>query len=102
MTREVDLPIFVKAAAGGWQVLVRVRPGAKRTEFAGLMDGRLCVRLAAPAVENKANKALLAFMAGALGLRCPQVTLLSGERGREKRLHIATDTVPDWSRLPCL
>jgi uncharacterized protein (TIGR00251 family) len=101
MTRELNLPVFAEATADGWRVLVRVRPGAKRSEFTGLTDGRLCVRLAAPAVENKANKALLALVAKALGLRLSQVTLLSGASGREKRLHIATDDAPDWSRLAC-
>ena len=80
-------------------MLVRAQPGAKKSEFAGIMDGRLRVRLAAPAVENKANRALLAFVAKALGLKGSQVTLLSGETGREKRLRIAADAEPDWSRL---
>lgn len=80
-------------------MLVRACPGAKKTEFAGLADGRLRVRLAAPAVENKANKALLAFVAKALGLKVSKVILLSGETGREKRLRIATDSEPDWARL---
>ena len=100
MSEDASPPVFVTAAKeGGWNMLVRVQPGAKKSEFAGLMDGRLRIRLAAPAVENKANKALLAFVAKALGLKVSKVILLSGETGREKRLLIAADSEPDWKRL---
>jgi hypothetical protein len=80
-------------------LLVRVQPGAKKSEFAGVQEGRLRVRLAAPAVENRANKALTAFVAEALGLRVTKVTLLSGETGRQKRLLVQTAKEPDWGRL---
>lgn len=93
-------PVFVASAGPGcWHVLVRVQPGAKKSVFAGLQDGRLRVRLAAPAVENKANKALTAFVADALGLRAAKVTLLSGETSRQKRLQVEADKEPDWTRL---
>jgi uncharacterized protein (TIGR00251 family) len=79
--------------------LVRVQPGAKKSLFAGVQDGRLRVRLTAPAVENKANRALVALVAEALGLRSAQVALVSGESGRLKRLRVEADDEPDWTRL---
>jgi uncharacterized protein (TIGR00251 family) len=93
------LPFVSPAAEGGWHLVVRVRPGAKKSEFTGVQEGRLRIRLAAPAVENKANKALTAFVAEALGLRATKVTLLSGETGRQKRLLVQTAEEPDWGRL---
>ena len=93
-------PVFASPAGEGvWSVLVRVQPGAKKSEFAGVRDGRLCIRLAAPAVEKKANKALTVFMAEALGLRSAKVTLVSGETGRQKRLLISVEEEPDWNRV---
>ena len=98
---SAKLPPYVEALeAGQWQMLVRVLPGAKRSEFAGVLDGRLRVRLAAPAVENKANRALEAFVAKALGLRASKVCLVSGETGRLKRLLVNAESEPDWSGLP--
>lgn len=97
------LPCYVEfAGQGAWHVAVRVQPGARKSEFAGVLDGRLRVRLAAPAVENKANKALVVFIAGALGLRPSRVCLVSGETGRLKRLLVNADIEPDWSVLPLL
>ena len=79
--------------------MVWVQPGAKKTEFAGLQDNSLRVRLAAPAVENKANKALLSLVAERLELKKAQVSLAAGDSGRRKRLHIASESEPDWTRL---
>ena len=92
-------PYVVPAKEGGWDLFVRVQPGAKKSEFTGVQDGRLRIRLAAPAVENKANKALMAFVAAALGLRPAKVALVSGETGRQKRLHITCEKEPDWTVL---
>lgn len=100
MTGTLSPPYVEALGAEQWQILVRVQPGAKRSEFAGVRDGRLRVRLAAPAVENKANRALVAFVAKSLGLRAAKVILASGETGRVKRLLVNAETEPDWSGLP--
>lgn len=96
----IETPPYAKDLGDGqWQMLVRVQPGAKRSEFAGVLDGRLRIRLVAPAVENKANMALLEFVAKALGIRASRVRLASGETGRLKRLLVHTETEPDWAGL---
>jgi uncharacterized protein (TIGR00251 family) len=85
------------AGEGAWNLLVRVQPGARKSVFAGIREGRLQIRLAAPAVENKANRALVAFVAAALGLKPAKVTLASGETGRQKRLVVTAEKEPDWT-----
>jgi uncharacterized protein (TIGR00251 family) len=42
---------------------LHVQPGAKRSEFAGQHGDRVRIRLAAPATENRANEALIEFLA---------------------------------------
>ncbi|MDR2669188.1 MAG: DUF167 domain-containing protein [Desulfovibrio sp.] len=94
------LPPFVSQTADGvWHLLVHALPGAKKSEFSGIREGRLCIRVAAPAVENKANAALAALTARALGLRQAKVSVLSGAKSRQKCLRIAADAEPDWKRL---
>ncbi len=68
---------------------IRVQPRASLNQIVGWREGALAVRLTAPPVEGAANKALVEFFAGALGLRRADVTLISGEKSREKRLRIA-------------
>jgi uncharacterized protein (TIGR00251 family) len=63
-----------------------VQPRAGRSEFAGLHNGALRVRIAAPPIDGAANAALLAFLADRLGVRKADVTIVSGERGRRKRV----------------
>jgi uncharacterized protein len=67
---------------------VRVQPRASKDELAGEMAGALKVRLRAPAVEDRANEALIEFLAQLLKTPKAAVRILSGERSRTKRLEI--------------
>jgi uncharacterized protein (TIGR00251 family) len=68
---------------------LHVQPGARRTEVAGIHGDALKLRLAAPAVEGKANGALRAFLADAFGVPLRNVTLLRGETSRDKVVRVA-------------
>ena len=67
---------------------VRVQPRASKDEIAGEMGGALKVRLRAPAVEDRANEALVEFLAQLLKTPRSAVRILGGERSRTKRLEI--------------
>jgi len=67
---------------------VRVQPQASKDEIAGEMGGALKVRLRAPAVEDRANEALVEFLAQLLKTPRSAVRILGGERSRTKRLEI--------------
>jgi uncharacterized protein len=68
---------------------VRVQPLASKDEIAGEMGGALRVRLRAPAVEDRANAALVEFLAQLLKRPGSAVRILSGERSRTKRIEIS-------------
>ena len=79
---------------------VRVIPRARKTECAGFRDDVLVVRVAAPPVEGAANDALIAFFSSAFHVPRRAVQILSGDRGRRKRVAIdgvTTEQIP-WSR----
>jgi len=67
---------------------LHIQPGSSRDEMAGWDGDTLRVRLRARAVEGKANRALLEFLADSLGLRPRQVELIKGERSREKLVEV--------------
>jgi uncharacterized protein (TIGR00251 family) len=67
---------------------LHVQPGAKRSEFAGEHGGRMKLRLAAPAVEGKANEALVEFLADYFGVPRRNVSIASGLKSRQKRVVI--------------
>jgi uncharacterized protein len=68
---------------------VRVQPNAGRTEFAGLHDGRLKVRLAAPPVDDRANDLLVDFLKARFDLPGGRVMIRRGGRSRSKTIEIA-------------
>jgi uncharacterized protein (TIGR00251 family) len=69
-------------------VSVRVHPGARRSEVGGRYGTDdppvLIVRVAAPAVDGRANSALLEALAAAFGIRRRALTLVSGTTSRNK------------------
>jgi uncharacterized protein (TIGR00251 family) len=68
---------------------VLVQPRASRTRAVGEHDGRLKIQLAAPPVDGEANRALVEFLAGALGIRKGDVAIERGETGRRKTIRVA-------------
>jgi uncharacterized protein (TIGR00251 family) len=68
---------------------LRVVPNAKRSEFVGRHGDALKVKIAAPALEGRANEELIEFLADALGIGRRDVTLVSGEKSRDKLVAIA-------------
>jgi hypothetical protein len=84
---------------GSVSFTVRVQPRAGKNEVAGVMDGTLKIRLQAPAVEDRANQALCAFLADLLKRPKSAVRLLSGERSRTKRVEILGVTMQEIEAL---
>jgi uncharacterized protein (TIGR00251 family) len=76
---------------------VRAKPGAHRVAVGGRWAGdALIVAVAAPAVEGKANEAVRRALATAFGVRRQDVTIVTGERGRDKVVEV---TGADAARL---
>src|SRR5690349_968227 len=76
-------------SVGEVELNVRVIPRARRDELAGARDGRLLVRVTAPPLEGRANAAVCAAIAKAAGVPRTSVTVVRGERSRDKRVRIA-------------
>ncbi len=69
-------------------VTVRVQPRSSRDEVGELAEGVLRIRLTAPPVENRANEALVRFLAGALDVPRACVEIVAGDRGRNKIVRV--------------
>ena len=67
---------------------IRVRPNSSRNKVGGSAGEppRLVVAVQAPAVDGKANQAVIKELASAFGLRSRDFTIVYGELGRDKRL----------------
>ena len=67
---------------------LKVIPNAPRDEIAGWLGAALKVKLHAPALEGRANEALVDFLAGLLALPRRAVVLVRGSTGRHKVVRV--------------
>lgn len=76
----------------GVRLHLYVQPGGKKSEVLGEHDGALKIRIQAPPVEGKANAAVVEFVAELLGVPRSRVTLIRGEKSRQKVVEITNMT----------
>jgi len=91
---------LIAETATGIELDVRVIPRAKKSGLGGVRDGAVLIRLAAPPVENAANEALISFLSDTLRVPRRAIRIVSGGRGRHKR--VAVDGVARELATTCL
>lgn len=73
----------------GAALAIRITPRARRNEVAEVLnDGTIRIRLTAPPVEGKANKALIQFLSQILDVPPSRISIVAGETGRDKLVSI--------------
>jgi len=78
----------VREVVGGVSFAVRVQPGAKREGVVGVYGDAVKIALAAPAVDGRANDALVRFMAELLRVPRMSVEIIAGQSSRSKVLRV--------------
>jgi len=74
-----------------------VQPNAKKSEFVGMHNHLPKIKLAAPAVDGKANNELIAFIAKQFYVSKSMVKIVKGQTSRYKTLLISGYYVaPSW------
>ncbi len=96
---------FWLRAPAGLVLAVKAQPGARRTQIGpvlpaaaapGWPDARLKVSVAAPPEDGRANEAIIAALAGWLGVRGADITLAAGGAARDKKFIVTTlVTIPE-------
>jgi uncharacterized protein (TIGR00251 family) len=99
MARERSRSLVLRSDDGGARddgcamsdahVSVRLQPRASRDEISGLRDGVLVVRVTAPPVDGRANAALCKLIARRAGVAPSRVSVVRGERSRDKLVLVA-------------
>jgi uncharacterized protein (TIGR00251 family) len=70
------------------RIAIKVIPNAPRNQITGWLGPALKIKVHAPPLDGRANEALCAFLAGTFGLPIRAVTLLQGEKSRQKLIQI--------------
>ena len=81
-------PRLIRETPAGAEIDVRVVPRAKKTAIDGIRGGAVLIRVAAPPVDDAANSAVIEFLADTLGVPRRSVRIVSGQRGRSKRIAV--------------
>ena len=79
---------WIETHKEGVTLMLHCQPGAKVSRVVGEHGERLKISLNAPAVDNKANDLLIAWLSERLSIPRKQIELLSGQTNRQKRLLI--------------
>lgn len=69
---------------------LRIQPKASTDAFAEIMGDERKLRITAPPIDGKANKHIIALLAKMCKVAKGDVTIISGELGRSKRIRIKT------------
>lgn len=81
-------PSFVQDVDDGCTLSVRVHPGARRNDVAGLHAGAVKISITTPPTDGRANEALIAFLAELMRLPRARVSIVSGATSRSKLVRI--------------
>ena len=82
---------------------LRITPNAKKNAFGGLWNGTsLRVFLNAPAVDGKANEALLDFVSDVWHIKKRNIAIVSGQTARNKVLLITDQEKYEWLKQKLL
>jgi len=73
----------------GSALALRITPRASKNSIVGVQsDGTIRIHIAAPPVDDKANQALLAYLAEVLGIAKSRLDIVAGITGRDKLIAI--------------
>ena len=87
--------VDITESKDGVVLKVKVVPGASRTAIAGELDGMVKIKLSAAPEKGKANRCLVEFLAGRLGVKKKSVIIISGQASPIKKVQICGITAED-------
>jgi len=92
-TGESVLPCLTVQKDGSVGIWIYVQPRASKSGITGMHDECLKLAVTSPPVDNKANRAVAAFLANFLKIPQKNIRLISGVKSRRKLFGIADSTL---------
>jgi uncharacterized protein (TIGR00251 family) len=90
----------IREVPGGLTFEVKVTPGMSNNEISGVQNGALKVKINAAPEKGKANKELIGFLSGTLGIRKADIEVIKGVLSRNKSVRVGNIGRPELiSRL---
>lgn len=89
------LPCLTSLKDGSIALWIYVQPRASRSAIIGLHDGCLKLAITSPPVDNKANRAVAAFLADFFRIPQKNIKLANGDKSRRKLFMITGVTLAE-------
>lgn len=83
------MTLGVESRSGAVRFRVKVQARARREGIAGIHGGVLRLRVTAPALEGRANEAVVALLAEQLRVPKSSIKITAGERSPQKAIEVA-------------
>ena len=81
---------WIQASGTDVVLSLRVLPNAKKSTWTTeVIEGACKIRIATPAIEGAANKALIQFLSKCFCVKQNQITIISGLKSRHKKVKIS-------------
>lgn len=80
--------MWIREDNDGTVLACRIHPNARKDSIDPPREDQLIIHLSAPPIEGKANKALVKYLSGLLGVSKTRISIRMGEKGRSKVLFI--------------
>jgi uncharacterized protein len=80
--------IPIRETAEGVTFQIQVLPRSSKCGVAGIQGDYLKIKITAPPLEGRANEECVRFLAAALGIKKPQVSILKGLKSRKKTIAV--------------
>jgi hypothetical protein len=80
--------LSIHETRSGVTLTIKVQPRARRNAIGGELAGALKIAVTAPPVDGRANDACVTLLASALKVPRSGVTVISGQSGRVKVIHV--------------
>lgn len=87
-----------KPDSAGVTLRIHVQPRASRNAIERRNDGTFRVRLTAAPVDNEANRALIEYLSDRIGTPRAALSIITGERSREKTIRVRGLTLDELER----
>jgi uncharacterized protein (TIGR00251 family) len=101
----VDTGCQIRETSAGIEIPLHVQPRARRSQIVGIHNRALKIKIAAPPVDDAANRAIVEFFSRLLGVSKSRVCIIAGEKSRDKVLRIdglSLNTLREFIPESCL
>lgn len=87
-SKAVRKMLSIQKTDNGVIFKVKVQPEAAKNEIVGVQGDVLRIKINAPAVKGKANRALISFLAEKLGVKKSEIEIISGHTSKIKKIKV--------------